>query len=144
MRVEIVLAVTGKDGGVGNSVLLVFDRLVNVHRNHANGAHTASSRDDQAAGGTAQRVRCGKRHVVGNRPYRFDGRRGANPVSQIEHARRFATGRVDVEQDGSNARVGQRSFQRLGNSGVTGQARLGFKPLGAPHQRAINGNHSNA
>ena len=133
VRVEIVFAVTGKDGGVGNTVLLVFDRLVNVHGNHANRAHTTCARDDQAAGGAGQRIGSRERHVVGHRPHWFDGRGRANPIRQIEHARGFATGRVDVEQDGCNARVGQCCVQCHGNTCVTGQAGLGFKPLGAPH-----------
>ena len=144
VRVEIVFAVTGKDGGVGNTVLLVFDRLVDVHGNHANGAHTTGARDDQAAGCTGQRIGSGERHVVGNSPDWFDGRGRANAIRQIEHARGFATGRVNIEHDGCNIRVGQRCIQCHGNTGVTGQTGLGFKPLGAPHQRAINGNHGNA
>jgi hypothetical protein len=61
-------------------------------------------------------------HIVGQRPDRFAFRRCRYPVSQIEHAAGFASGTVDIEQDGCDVRVGDRCIQHRRQLLVTGHS----------------------
>ena len=56
VRVEVVLAVTGKHGGVANTVLRVLLRLVDMHGDDANRANATGARDEHLAGSRCQCV----------------------------------------------------------------------------------------
>ena len=109
-----------------------------THRNDANRADTAGARDEHPAGGGRQRVGGREGHVVGHGPDRLDLAGCADAVSQIEHATRLATGRIDVEQDGRHRRIADGGVQLRGEARVAGQSRFGFQPHGAAHQRAVD------
>ena len=140
VRVEIVLAITSKHGGVANAVLHILLGLVDVHGNDANRANTASARDEDLAGSRCQCVGRREGHVVGHGPDGLDLACCTNAVGQIEHATGLATRRIDVEQDGRNLWTGQCRIQLSGKAGIAGQAGLGFQSYGTAHQGAVNRN----
>ena len=106
-------------------------------------ADTAGARDEHAGGGGRQRIGRRERHVVGHGPDGLHLRRHADAVSQIEHATRLATRRIDVEQDRSDLGAGERGVQLRGDTGVAGETRFGLEARGSAHQRAVDRDDGN-
>lgn len=144
VRREIVLVATGKNSGVVQPVLGILDGLIDVQRDHADGAHTGGLRQRQTLAGSGNGVGGRVRGIVGVCPDRLDPAGGADALGQLEHAARFAAGRIQIEQDARHLRIGQRSLQPGFQFVVGHQARSGIEAQRAFDQSAEHRNDGDA